>query len=349
MLPADLQLAQPACRPFQFGLRSLLLLFVLLGSSLGVFGAWGILVFLLNVALAIFLYVTRVRLSCLFVVVLVIGLLCVAGSLLLGPMPMCRCPRSDLCRRRLDSIWCALEFYGVEHNNLPPAYTIGKDGKPMHSWRALILPDLATKPPFKSYDFGQPWDSPNNKALLTTAPEIFQCSRSGPPAGNETSYVAVVGPDAAFAGDKPRKLEEIDFPDRGTTTIMVVEVADSHIPWSEPRDLVLDELRTPGKNGPALACGFHEWHDKEFLFKIRSYQAVHVLAADGTVGMLRTAGLSDDQLRDKLRIGGCRTSDLEGFDYYEPRNTWANIAALIVWLLSVWASLATAVRSRNYR
>ena len=39
--------------PFQFRLRTLLLLFVVLGSSLGVFGAWGIVVFGLVVGLAI--------------------------------------------------------------------------------------------------------------------------------------------------------------------------------------------------------------------------------------------------------------------------------------------------------
>ena len=35
----------PPSPPFQFSLRTLLLLFVVLGSSLGVFGAWGVVVF----------------------------------------------------------------------------------------------------------------------------------------------------------------------------------------------------------------------------------------------------------------------------------------------------------------
>ena len=52
---------QPAApeteRPrFQFTLRTLLLLFVVLGSSLAVFGAWGIVVFGLVVGLAIYLH-----------------------------------------------------------------------------------------------------------------------------------------------------------------------------------------------------------------------------------------------------------------------------------------------------
>ena len=42
----------PPSPPFQFSLRTLLLLFVVLGSSMAVFGAWGILVFGLVVGLA---------------------------------------------------------------------------------------------------------------------------------------------------------------------------------------------------------------------------------------------------------------------------------------------------------
>ena len=45
----------PPCPPFQFTLRTLLLLFVVLGSSLAVFGAWGLAVFGLVVGLAVYL------------------------------------------------------------------------------------------------------------------------------------------------------------------------------------------------------------------------------------------------------------------------------------------------------
>ena len=45
----------PPRPPFQFSLRTLLLLFVVLGSSLAVFGARGIAVFVLSVGLAIYL------------------------------------------------------------------------------------------------------------------------------------------------------------------------------------------------------------------------------------------------------------------------------------------------------
>ena len=46
----------PPRPPFQFSLRTLLLLFVVLGSSLAVFGAWGIVVFGLVVGLAVYIH-----------------------------------------------------------------------------------------------------------------------------------------------------------------------------------------------------------------------------------------------------------------------------------------------------
>jgi len=46
--------APPPSPPFQFSLRTLLLLFVVLGSSLAVFGAWGIAVFLLSIGLTVY-------------------------------------------------------------------------------------------------------------------------------------------------------------------------------------------------------------------------------------------------------------------------------------------------------
>ena len=241
--------------------------------------------------------------------------------------------------------------YREKNGCFPPADVSDASGKPMHSWRALILPgldDLAG-----TYDFTQPWDSPKNRALLAGVPEVFQCSNSdgpGPAAVSDTSYVAVVGPDAAFASDKLRGRGGIDFPDSGSTTIMVVETTRSRIPWSVPRDLIVDELRATGSNCPALAAGFHdsERHVEEFFFADRSCAGVHVLMADGTVGILRTAGLSDGQLRDKLRIGGCKQSDLnQPFAYFERTINWPNIAALAVWLLSVGLLLVGAVRGRK--
>ncbi len=83
MTEPESQLVAPPTRPpFQFSLRTLLLLFVVLGSSLGVFGAWGIVVFTLVVGLAI--YVNRVQslISLAYLVLAILCLGCLWGLLL---------------------------------------------------------------------------------------------------------------------------------------------------------------------------------------------------------------------------------------------------------------------------
>ena len=94
------------------------------------------------------------------------------------------------------------------------------------------------------YNFSEPWDGPNNKKLLATrVPGVCLPERpqlSARTALTQTSYVAVVGPNAAWAGEKPRKLA--DFGNDASHTIMLVEVANSGIAWAEPRDLSLDTL-----------------------------------------------------------------------------------------------------------
>lgn len=56
-----------------------------------------------------------------------------------------------------------------------------------------------------------------------------------------TNYVAVVGPGTAFpGGDKRISFEDIT--DGPENTILVVEIANSDIHWSEPRDLEFDRM-----------------------------------------------------------------------------------------------------------
>jgi prepilin-type processing-associated H-X9-DG protein len=49
-----------------------------------------------------------------------------------------------------------------------------------------------------------------------------------------------VGPGTAFPGGKSVSLEE--FTDGPENTIVLVEIANSNIHWSEPRDLMFDEI-----------------------------------------------------------------------------------------------------------
>jgi len=72
--------------------------------------------------------------------------------------------------------------------------------------------------------------------------------------------------------------------------------------------------------------------------------------ADGNVRVLKTDGLSNEDLRQILRVGGCKEGVIGSrvlFDDSERRVNWPNIAALAVWLLSAGTLLTRAVRSRK--
>lgn len=87
--------------------------------------------------------------------------------------------------------------------------------------------------------------------------------RGRPAAGNtKTSYVAVVGPNAAWTGMTPRKFA--DFPGGTSHTILLVEMAGSDIEWTEPRDLPLDKLEV-GKSPSMAPLSRHHEHRNEFF------------------------------------------------------------------------------------
>src|SRR5262245_6205217 len=50
--------------------------------------------------------------------------------------------RRAQCTNNLKQIALALYNYEQEHKVLPPAYTVDATGRPLHSWRTLILPYL---------------------------------------------------------------------------------------------------------------------------------------------------------------------------------------------------------------
>jgi hypothetical protein len=135
----------------------------------------------------------------------------------------------------LKQIVLGLHNYHDAYGCLPPAYIADDNGKPMHSWRVLLLPFVEREKLYKQYRFDEPWDGPNNGSLAARHPQIlcYDCPSEYP--APMTSYVAVVGPGTAWHGAKPRCFD--DFADGLDCTIMVVEVANSGIHWMEPRDL----------------------------------------------------------------------------------------------------------------
>jgi hypothetical protein len=131
--------------------------------------------------------------------------------------------------------------YSDEHQGrLPPAVVYGKDGKPLHSWRVLILPYIEQQKLYDEFKLDEPWDSPHNIALLEKMPAAYAPppgKRSKVPAYHTVCHV-FVGKGTALAGrDGPRY--PADFLHGTSQTILLIE-AGNPVPWTKPEELTYD-------------------------------------------------------------------------------------------------------------
>ncbi len=174
-------------------------------------------------------------------VLAVIAVLGFAGFLFLPNIDRVRghSPRPH-CTNNLKQISLALQMYHDTHGTFPPAYIADEDGRPMHSWRVLILPYIEENQLYDQYDFDEPWNGSNNRRLADQMPDVFACPSAGHTRRTVTDYMVVVGDNTIFPHERTSK--HADILDGSPFTITVVEVAGSTTNWMEPKDLNFDTL-----------------------------------------------------------------------------------------------------------
>jgi prepilin-type processing-associated H-X9-DG protein len=151
--------------------------------------------------------------------------------------------KKALCQDKMHQITDALLQYESDNGRFPPAYVADKDGKPLYSWRVLLLPNIGRSDLYEKFHLDEPWDSPHNRQLVDvnigaySCPVDLQSNRSR--ITGETNYVLVVGPHALSHG--PDSVRGTDINDR-SKAILLVEAADTGIHWAEPRDLNADGM-----------------------------------------------------------------------------------------------------------
>lgn len=127
--------------------------------------------------------------------------------------------------------------YQGDHGRLPPAVVYGADGRPLHSWRVLLLPYIEQGELYEQFRLEEPWDSPHNLPLLERMPETYAPppgKRSRMPAYHTVCHV-FVGEGTPFEDKKEINLPE-DFPDGTSNTILIVEAGEP-VPWTKPADI----------------------------------------------------------------------------------------------------------------
>lgn len=213
-------------------------------------------------------------------------------ALCLPAVSSCReAARRVQCRNNLTNIMVAMNSYSAKYGCYPPAYTVDKQGRRMHSWRTLLL-EFSDRDLYAKYNLNQPWNSPGNLAVADMMKRRgpYRCPSEQGEIPTDTNYVMLVGPQAFSDGPHGRKQEEIT--DGLANTIAVVEMAPSGIHWTEPRDLDVSEMSFK-INDPDSAG-------------IRSSHAggAFVLFADGSVQYLTVHSEAEKFLKELSTIDG---------------------------------------------
>ncbi len=179
----------------QFRLRTMFLYFVVVWSALAAFG-------LLGAAAAVVVLLGGIYIHCeellhrrvaqvIFVLACGLCMLTIVFGCERAPFATAQHEgaKDRPCGDNLRKIALALQQYRQYFGSLPPAYVADKSGRPLYSWRVLILPFLEGRKVYQQYKFNQPWDGPNNRRSSST--------------GRESTPAPVIRTPPAWAPPKP--------------------------------------------------------------------------------------------------------------------------------------------------
>lgn len=112
-------------------------------------------------------------------------------------------------RENLQRVACALECWRLEHEGqFPPAFTQTEDGRPLHSWRVLLLPFLGESELFAKIRLDEPWDSAWNSQFHAAVPVVFRSAIPGAASAafrpGDANVSVVVGEGTLFGGGSGR-------------------------------------------------------------------------------------------------------------------------------------------------
>lgn len=211
----------------------------------------------------------------------VIALVCVGLCLLLySAVRMAReAALASNAKSPLNQLQLAFQNYHSVYGCFPPAYVVDDSGRPMHSWRALILPYIDSGNLYERYDFSEPWNGPKNNTLADQMPPMFHCPTE-PASSTHTNYVVIVGPETAFPGAHSTSRD--DFEDGLDNTILLAEIANSNIAWLEPRDLDVDTMSyvINDKSRPSISTSRSNGPYIVFADRIQTHTLTPFLSAD---------------------------------------------------------------------
>lgn len=159
----------------------------------------------------------------------------VAVALLLPAVQAAReAARRMQCSNHIKQIMLALHNYHDAQEKLPPAFSVDKDGKPLHSWRVLLLPYIEQSELYEKIRLDEPWDSEHNKQFHAVDIPFFRCPSKGSKPG-QCDYSVIVGDETVFKSNpKERNAQTFDdLSDGLSNTICLVERIEP-VCWMDP-------------------------------------------------------------------------------------------------------------------
>ena len=138
----------------------------------------------------------------------------------------------------------AMHCYHDVCKSFPPAYTTDENGKPLHSWRVLVLPYLEEYELFKQIRLDEPWDSEYNRQFHDKMPRVYSCPTAWLRTRNTgktsmTCYMRVVGTGTTTNGTDTVKIDDVK--DQMAGIVALVEVYPT-VNWMAPVDISPEEL-----------------------------------------------------------------------------------------------------------
>jgi hypothetical protein len=190
-------------------------------------------------------------------------------------------------KNNLKQIVLAMHNYHDVHNAFPQDVTDG-NGKPILSWRVLLLPYLEQDQVFKKFALDEPWDSATNKKLIEDIPAVYAPVRVKVKNKGETFYQGFAGGGAVF--EPGARLALFGITDGTSNTIAVVEAGEP-VFWTKPADLPFD----PNKELPKLGGQF----DGDF----------YLAFCDGSVHFAYGTGMDAGEFKKLITRAGGEISD----------------------------------------
>jgi hypothetical protein len=158
-------------------------------------------------------------------------------------------------QNNLKQIGVALLNFENTHKALPPWAACDKNGKPLLSWRVLILPYIEQALLYREFKLDEPWDSPHNSKLVQAMPAVYAAPGVKSAQPGHTYYQGFVGRSAGWelildpaAIYKAKGIRLGKTTASRSNTIAVIEAGEP-VPWTKPVDLPFE------KGKPLAAIG----------------------------------------------------------------------------------------------